>query len=91
MPGEATLEWLPGGYFLQQTIELNFMGMLIKSREIISYHPETKMFSSLVYSIMSPVPLPYTWDVDGDNLTISVKYGALNEHTEGVSELKKER
>ena len=76
--GEATFEWLPGRYFLQQTIELNFMGMLIQSREIISCHPETKMFSSLVYSNMSPVPLPYTWDVDGDNLTISVQYGALD-------------
>ena len=76
--GKATFEWLPGGYFLQQTLELNFMGMPIKSREIISYNPETTMFSSLVYSNMSPVPLPYTWDVHGDNLAISVKYGALD-------------
>jgi Protein of unknown function (DUF1579) len=76
--GKATFEWLPGGYFLQQTLELDFMGMPIKSREIISYSPGTKLFSSLVYSNMSPVPLPYTWDVQDGNLTISVKYGALD-------------
>jgi len=76
--GHATFKWLEGGFFLQQDIELNFMGLPIKSRELIGYNPETKKFSSNVYSNMSPVPLPYTWDVEGDTLTITVNYGPLN-------------
>ncbi len=27
---------------------------------------------------MSPMPLPYVWQVDGDQLTISVSYGPLD-------------
>ncbi|HLZ57806.1 MAG TPA: DUF1579 family protein [Ktedonosporobacter sp.] len=76
--GYTTFQWLAGGFFLQQNVELNFMGMPIKSHEILSYDAETKKFSSLVYSNMSPVPLPYTWDVEGDKLTIQVKYGPLD-------------
>jgi hypothetical protein len=31
-----------------------------------------------VYSNFSPDPLPYKWDVRGDNVTISVSYGQLD-------------
>jgi hypothetical protein len=34
--------------------------------------------SSYVYSNMSPVPMPYKWDVQGDTLTISVAYDPIN-------------
>src|SRR6266545_8271592 len=67
--GRATFEWLPGGFFLQQRIELNFMGMELRSVELIRYDPETQTFPSLVYSNMSLIPLPYKWDVQGDMLT----------------------
>lgn len=76
--GKTTFTWLVGGFFLQQDINLNFMGMPIVSREIIGYDGESKKFSSLVYSNMSPVAVPYTWDVDGDDLTITVKYGPFD-------------
>lgn len=76
--GHTTFQWLAGGFFLQQDVELNFLGMPIKSHEIIGYDAETKTFSSLVYSNMSPVALPYTWDVEGEKLTITVKYGPFD-------------
>jgi hypothetical protein len=77
--GKATFEWLPGGFFLQQRIELDFAGMIkIHSLELIGYDPETKTLSSNVYSNMSPVPLPYKWDLQDDALTISVSYGPLD-------------
>lgn len=76
--GRATFQWLDGGFFLQQDIELDFMGTSIKSRELIGYNAENKKFSSLVYSNMSPVALPYTWDVKDDILTITVNYGPLD-------------
>jgi hypothetical protein len=77
--GRATYRWLEGGFFLQQDIELDFAGMYeVKSHELVGYEPESKTFSSLVFSNMSPVPLPYTWEVDGRNVTISVSYPPLD-------------
>jgi hypothetical protein len=76
--GRATFEWLPGGFFLQQHIELNYMGMELRSLELIRFEPETQTFPSYVYSNMSPIPLPYKWDVQADRLTISVDYGPIN-------------
>lgn len=76
--GQNTFEWLPGGFFLQQRVELNFMGMEIQSLELIGYNPETQSLTSQVYSNQSPVPLPYRWDLQDDILTISVAYGPLD-------------
>ena len=76
--GRVTYEWLPGGFFLQQRIELNFIGLEIRSLELVGYDPETQGLSSLVYSNLSPVPLPYKWDFQDDTLTITVAYGALD-------------
>jgi hypothetical protein len=77
--GQSTYQWLEGGFFLQQDVEMDFAGMLkIKSRELIGYDPETKAFTSSVYSNLSPAPLPYKWDLQGNRLTISVSYGPLD-------------
>jgi hypothetical protein len=61
--GRASYRWLPGGFFLEQRVELDFMGMKIESLELIGYDPETKTFPSTVYSNLSPTPLPYRWEV----------------------------
>jgi Protein of unknown function (DUF1579) len=77
--GRATYRWLDGGFFLQQDIEIDLAGMVhVKSHELIGHDPEAKAFSSLVFSNMSPVPLPYTWQVDGRKVTISVSYPPLD-------------
>jgi hypothetical protein len=77
--GSATFHWLEGGFFLQQDVEMDFAGtMRIKSLELIGYDSETRAFASNVYSNLSPVPIPYKWDVQGDTLTISVSYGPLD-------------
>ena len=81
--GEATYEWLPGGFFLVQRIQLNFMGMDIQSTELIGHDPETGAFASSVYSNLSGLPLPYKWDLQGDVLKISVQYGPLDASFEG--------
>jgi hypothetical protein len=31
-----------------------------------------------VYSNLSPAPLPYTWDVQGETVTIAVSHGPLD-------------
>jgi uncharacterized protein DUF1579 len=76
--GRATFEWLPGGFFLQQRIELDFVGLNIQSLELIGYDPQTQVFPSTVYSNLSPAPLPYKWDVQDDTLTISASYCPLD-------------
>ena len=76
--GQASYRWLPGGFFLEQHVELDFMGMKIDSLELIGYDPETKTFPSTVFSNLSPTPLPYRWVVSDDSVTISVGYGPLD-------------
>ena len=72
--GKVTFEWLPGGFFLQQRIEMDFAGFIeIQSLELIGYDPETEAFSSLVYSNLSGAPLPYKWDLRDDVLRISTE------------------
>ena len=67
--GRVTIEWLPGGFFLQQLGEMEFMGSKIHSLEIVGYDPSTKAFFSNVYSNMAGVPAPYEWDVQGNVVT----------------------
>jgi hypothetical protein len=76
--GQATYRWLPGGFFLEQHVRLDFMGLDIDSLELIGYDPETKSFPSTVFSNLSPVPLPYRWDVQDEAVTITVSYGVLD-------------
>jgi hypothetical protein len=66
--GQASYRWLPGGFFLEQQIELYFMGLQIQSLELIGYDPQTGTFPSTVFSNMSPTPLPYRWEVEGDSV-----------------------
>lgn len=75
--GQATYRWLPGGFFLEQRVTMDFMGLDIESLELIGYDSETGTFPSTVYSNLSPASLPYRWEVDGDTVRISVKYGPL--------------
>jgi hypothetical protein len=83
--GKTTFHWLEGGFFMQQDVEMDFAGTTkIKSLELIGYDSATKAFASNVYSNLSPVPLPYKWDVQGNNLTITVSYGPLNATFNGL-------
>jgi hypothetical protein len=80
--GTTVFTWLHGdngtSFFLQQDMEMDYAGQPIKSREIIGYNPTSKAFSSFVYSSMAPDPWPYEWDVQGDNITISINSGPMN-------------
>ena len=76
--GETSFRWLPGGFFLLQEGTLNFMGMDLANHELIGYDAETDTFPSTVYSNVSPAPLPYRWQVEGDSVTITVSYGPLD-------------
>lgn len=68
--GRTTFEWLPGGFFLQQRISLDFAGYQVEGLEIIGYDPATGRFPSTVYSNSFGQPLPYWYEVEGDKLKI---------------------
>jgi hypothetical protein len=56
--GETTFRWLPGGFFLEQHMQLAFMGLQIDSLELIRYAPETETFTSTVKGERTIVLLP---------------------------------
>lgn len=76
--GKAAYRWLPGGFFMEQNVDLDFMGLEIHSHELIGYDPGTNTFPSTVYSNLSPTPLPYRWEVDEDTVKISVSYPPMD-------------
>jgi hypothetical protein len=75
--GTTTYKWLYGeggeSFYLEQDMEMDYAGKLIKSHELIGYDPQTKAFASYVNSNLAPDPWPYKWDVRGDDITISIK------------------
>ena len=79
--GRTTFEWLPGGFFLQQRISLDFAGYGVEGLEIIGYDPATGRFPSTVYSNGIGIPLPYWYEVDGDMLKIRTdEFGGATFH-----------
>lgn len=77
--GEVTFDWMPGGFFLRQHILMDFAGYVqIDSTEFVGYDAATGTFPSKVYSNLSPEPLPYTWKVEGSDVTISVVHAPLD-------------
>lgn len=87
--GWNTFEWLPGGFFLKSTGEINFKGTIVQSLELIAYDPSTRTFPSNVYSNMDGNVLPYYWDVQGNTVTHSDKTstytGTLSEDDQTLS------
>lgn len=67
--GRVTIDWLPGGFFLQQRGEMEVKGFKLQSLELIGYDPSMNAFSSFAYSSMGGIPLRYYWDVQGDIVT----------------------
>jgi len=54
--GWNTFEWLPGGFFMKSTGEINFKGVLIQSLEIIGYDPKNDTFPSSIFPIWMGKP-----------------------------------
>jgi hypothetical protein len=67
--GRVTIQWLPGGHFLEQLGDMEINGFRLQSLEIVGYDPSTQAFASYVYSSMCGMPARYYWDVQGDVVT----------------------
>lgn len=73
--GEITYEWMEGGFFLIQRIDLERYGHKIKGIEIIGHlqpfgEEPSKDIKSRFYSFLDGMTLDYVYEVDGDTLTI---------------------
>lgn len=66
--GAMTCDWMPGGFFLQQTGEMKSSGVISQSVEIIGYDPDSGKFPANCYSSMSGDVIAYQWAIDGDTL-----------------------
>jgi hypothetical protein len=62
-----------GPFFLQQRITLDFAGFEIQGLEVIGYDPPSSTFPSTVFPGMMGTPIPYRWEIEGDELTITTE------------------
>src|SRR3981081_2585841 len=69
--GKTTFRKLPGGFFVEQHIQMDFDGYEIDALELVGYNQEKDALTSLVYTTV-PDPLPYEWKVDGDDVYITM-------------------
>jgi hypothetical protein len=73
--GQVRFEWMEGGYFLVQHVELEYGGRQIKGTEIIGHlrrideAPSSEIWSRF-YSTTDGLTLDYVYQLAGDALTI---------------------
>ena len=83
--GRLHFEWLPGGFFMQQRVELTFTGFSVAALEIIGYDPATGRFPSTVFANVFGQPIPYEYEIDGGNFTIHTEFGGGATYTGSFS------
>ena len=69
--------WLPGGFFLEQRVRIDFMGMQMDALELIGCEPQPTPSPSTVYS-GSCDTVADRWDVKGNDVIIEVTYGPMD-------------
>ena len=67
--GEVEYEWMEGGFFLIQHVELEAFGREIKGAEYIGFDEDTGTLRSHFVDNQGS-NFTYTWDLDGDDLWI---------------------
>lgn len=73
--GQITFEWLEGGFYFMQHVDLDHAGNSIKGIEYIGYDPSSQTLKSSFFGNQAPGPfatvaLEYAWEVGDDTLTI---------------------
>lgn len=73
--GTITFEWLEGGFFLMQRVDLRHCGQTIKGIEIIGHEQKFgdepgQEIKSRFYSFADGLTLDYVYEMEGDVLTI---------------------
>ena len=73
--GQVTYEWMEGGFFLVQHVDLEQYGQKIKGIELIGHvhsfgEEPGKDIKSRFYSFLDGMTLDYVYEIEGDTLTI---------------------
>ena len=73
--GEVTYEWMEGGFFLIQRVDLRQHGQRIEGIEIIGHlqpfgEEPSRDIQSRFYSLLDGMTLDYTYEADRNSLTI---------------------
>lgn len=73
--GEITYEWMEGGFFLTQRVDLEQYGQKIKGIEVIGHHQPfgeepSQDIKSRFYSFLDGMTLDYVYELEGDTLMI---------------------
>ena len=75
LQGQHTFEWMEGGFYLVQHVEIDYIGHRIAGTEYIGYDEENDNLRSYFFSNEGPGPfgrvaLEYVWEVGEDTFTI---------------------
>ncbi len=73
--GRPTFEWMEGGFYLVQHVDIDYIGHRIVGTEYIGYDEENDNLRSYFFSNEGPGPfgrvaLEYVWEVGEDTFTI---------------------
>jgi hypothetical protein len=73
--GQVTFEWMEGGFYLVQRVDIDHIGQRITGVEYVGYDGSNEMLKSYFFSNHGPGPfggvaLEYVWEVGDDTLTI---------------------
>ncbi len=73
--GRVTFEWMEGGFYFVQHVEIDHGSNRIKGTEYVGYDESNAVLKSYVFSNQGPGPfggvaLEYAWEVGDDGLTI---------------------
>ena len=73
--GQLAFEWLEGGFYLVQHVDIDYIGRKITGVEYIGYDESNQQLKSYFFSNQGPGPfggvaLEYVWEVGDDTLTI---------------------
>ena len=73
--GRPAFEWMEGGFYLVQHVDIDYIGRRIVGSEYIGYDEENDNLRSYFFSNEGPGPfgrvaLEYVWEVGEDTFTI---------------------
>ena|SRR5215216_1031341 len=73
--GQVAFEWMEGGFYLLQRVDMDYLGRKITGTEYIGYDASNDTLESSFFSNEEPGPfggvaLEYVWEVGEDTLTI---------------------
>jgi hypothetical protein len=73
--GRLAFEWMEGGFYLVQRVDIDYAGRRVRGTEYVGYQQSTGKLRSYFFSNEGPGPfgdvaIEYVWEADENRLTI---------------------